>query len=71
MVLEDLKTMNDKNFWEEALPKLTKYFDGIMFDQSCPVLRIGRSVTEWEVNAVNYACQHILLFIAAFNDVRR
>ena len=24
-VLEDLKTMNDKSFWDEALPKLTNY----------------------------------------------
>ena len=52
MVLKDLDSMDDKSFWDEALPKLTKYFDGVMFDRRYPILQIGRSVTEWEVNAV-------------------
>ena len=36
-VLEDLKTMNDKSFWDEALPKLTKYFDGVSEINHCQI----------------------------------
>ena len=68
-VLEDLKTMNDTSFWDEALPKLTKYFDGVLFDRRYPILRIGRSVTEWEVNDAKtiypylITCSYFILFL--------
>ena len=51
MVLEDLKTMNDKSYWDEALPKLLDYLKGLVFDEEYPELLIGRSVTEWEAKA--------------------
>lgn len=40
--------MDDKSYWDEALPKLTAFFDGVAFDEECPFLLVGRSVTEWE-----------------------
>ena len=55
MVLEDLKTMDDKSYWDEALPKLIKYLEGLVFDENHPMLLIGHSVTEWEVKvALNH-----------------
>ena len=50
-VLKNLTSMDDPSFWKEALPKLTKYLDGVPFDEDYPDLQVGRSVTEWEVKS--------------------
>ena len=50
-VLKNLASMDDPSFWKEALPKLTKYLDGVPFDEDYPDLQVGRSVTEWEVKS--------------------
>jgi hypothetical protein len=47
-VLKNLSSMNDKSYWNDALPRLLKLFDGVEFS---PGLLVGHSVTEYEMKA--------------------
>jgi hypothetical protein len=44
--LQPLLHMNNKPYWDIALPVLRQYLSGFVFDEPC--LAVGRSVTEWE-----------------------
>ena len=53
-VLRDLTDLDDKSFWDDALPKLRQLFDEVLFESDVSLtdhLLVGRSVTEWEVKA--------------------
>ena len=52
-VLKDLTDLDDKSYWD-AFPKLSRLFDGVLFESDVSLtdhLLVGRSVTEWEVKA--------------------
>ena len=46
--LKPLTDIKDKSYWNDALPNLLKALDGFVFEDE---LRVGRSVTEYEVSS--------------------
>ena len=46
--LKPLTDVKDKSYLEDALPNLVKALDGFVFEDD---LRVGRSVTEYEVSS--------------------
>ena len=50
-ILRSLSSMGDKDYWDDAYPKLLKLFQDVSFDRTSPELLVGRSITEWEVKS--------------------
>ena len=46
--LKPLTDVGDNSYWKDALPNLLKALDGFVFEDD---LRVGRSVTEYEVSS--------------------
>ena len=52
-ILRNLKDTGDREYWDNALPKLRKGFDMLEFDPGLyPGAYVGRSVSEWEASRV-------------------
>lgn len=47
--LSNLQTINDSDYWVKALPLLRNVFSDLSFHRSCDSLKVGRSITEWEI----------------------
>jgi hypothetical protein len=58
--LTPLKDVGDSSYWDDALPNLLKALDGFVFEDD---LRVGRSVTEYEVSLANVRSTHILMVL--------
>ena len=49
-ILKSLSDLDDVDYWKNAHPVLLEALDGVIFDEdTCPGLKVGYSVTEWEV----------------------